>query len=152
MSAQILHKRTLSATGILWLFVGLVLTLGVLGSGIANNGFAWAWSLATTQQPERYTQLYFENPAHLPNYAPARKVQTIAFHIANHEDSTQTYLYQITRAVAGSTSVERGSATIRNGQDVRVVTHFTIPKPLQIEEITITLSGRTESLTFRSQS
>jgi len=148
-----LRQREGAATFLTWAFL---LALGLLAIFVATAAsgvnFSQAWTLATTHQPERYSELYFEDPGHLPAYAPAGKLQVVYFHIVNHEHQSQHYQYSITRTIGGVTSELHGSVDARDGQDVRQALQFVIPKPLEQAKITVQLLNSNQQLTFRSQS
>lgn|GEM_PF-1023305 len=124
----------------------------ILGTNVFRSGITQAWSLATSHQPERYTELYFNNPAQLPSYAPAHKSQSVAFTIVNHEAQTRTYTYTVQTTVGKVTTSRTASVTLRDGQTVTDTIHFTIPLPNEQAYSAVKLLGTSQILAFRSQS
>ncbi|HEU4966139.1 MAG TPA: DUF1616 domain-containing protein [Candidatus Saccharimonadales bacterium] len=124
----------------------------VLGTNLFRSSITEAWSLATSHQPERYTELYFDNPAQLPSYAPAGKSQKVPFTIVNHEAATRTYTYTVQTTIGTVTTSRTVTVTLRNGQAATDTVRFAIPLPNEQAHTTITLLGTNQSLTFRSQS
>jgi len=72
------------------------MVIGIGGIILANNSsprFHRALAAATTHQPERYTELYFNDQTRLPIKAAVNRTQMFSFELANHENSTKTYTY-----------------------------------------------------------
>lgn len=141
------------ADAILWLFViALLLGTAAVSLATAHRSLSLAWHSATTHQPERYTQLYFTDPAHLPAFAPLGKPQVIPFRIVNHEHASKTYTYETQVTIAGKTSAYRGTVTLADGQGADETLGFTIPAARMQAAITVRLVGTGQTLSFRSSS
>ncbi len=147
------HQRVSGAAYLTWAFLLLLVLSVVLIATIASGiSLGQAWTLATTHQPERYSELYFADPGHLPTYAPASKEQIIYFYIVNHEHQSQLYTYQVMQTIGTATTVTEASVYVRDGQDAQQKVQFIIPKPLQQAIITVRLLHSNLQLSFRSQS
>jgi hypothetical protein len=146
-------KRVNGSVITLWAFlIGLIVSCGIVMVLGNSNSITAALTQASSHQPEKYTSLYFEDPGHLPSYAATGIVHTIYFHIVDHEQQARTYTYQIAMVIAGSSSVQSAAIQVANGQNVRQLLRFTIPKPNSSATIMVTLVGSSEQLLFRSHS
>ncbi len=146
------HKEG-NTSSILWLFLAILLfAVALTVTATSHLSLTDIWRNAATHQPERYSELYFDNPARLPGYAPAKKRQTVRFHIVNHEHSTAVYRYRTTVTIGGVTATHNGSAELADGQAAAEALSFTIPHPNETALITIKLVGTNQQLTFRSKS
>lgn len=114
---------------------------------------ARALALATTHQPETYTELYFVNNRQLPSLAPAGKTQTFAFGITNHEARTVTYRYVVSMTIDGnSVPAQTGSVVLASGQSRTLKAGFRLAEPGKSAVIGVNLAGRGEQIDFRSRS
>lgn len=123
-----------------------------LGTNLFQDNIARAWSFATSHQPERYTELYFNDPAHLPSYAPAGKIQSVVFVIVNHEAEARTYTYRMSIRIGKVTTTRTATVTLRDGQSATGTIQFKIPLPNEQVYGTVDLLGTGQHLAFRSQS
>jgi hypothetical protein len=113
---------------------------------------AHAFSLATSHQPERYSELYFTNSTHLPFSVPLGQTKAFDFRIVNHEASKTTYTYLVLLEVDGvSTQIERGTVTLEDGRSADVTVPYTPPRPNISAQITVQLIDRAEQIAFRSR-
>jgi hypothetical protein len=129
----------------------MVIAFGI-GTFSTHGSIAQAFTLATTHQPERYSQLYFDNPARLPSYAPTGKTQTVPFSVVNNNTEEMTYTYRVTTTIGATTTSTVHSLRLANGQVTQLTTQFVIPKPLTKAHIVIQLLGTNEQLTLESTS
>ncbi len=71
-------------------------------------------TLATTRQPEPFTELYFTSPEHLGKTFTPNEPQIVRFTVRNHEGHTQIYSYVIyldgVQAASGTTSIADNDA------------------------------------------
>jgi len=131
----------------------LVITGGIYTGITHKSAIAHAFTLATTHQPERFTELYFNNSAHLPLYAPAGKLQHITFHIGNHEAHSVSYGYVALMTSNGNVTVlSRGNVTVVDTQGHDILLSFSLPAPNSAAQISVTLTGRPEHITFKARS
>jgi uncharacterized membrane protein len=114
-----------------------------------------AITLATTRQPEGYTELWFNaSAAHpLPSSAPAGKATQFSFHIANHETRSVTYRYLVTLAVANSVAqIGAGTVTLGDGKSADVTSGFTMPVPSATGLVGVQLVNPAQHIFFRTYS
>jgi uncharacterized membrane protein len=139
------------------IMVAAYVTLVLLAAAITMTGSSHgniynAALLASSHQPENFTELYFLHPSQLPQYSPAGKRTTVYFHIQNDSDVTQTYQYLVTLQDPDKTTKNSGAVAISANSGKSIAYNFTIPKPSEKVVITISIPGTEEYLTFRSQS
>lgn len=138
---------------ILWLFAAaLLVSTAAVCIAAAPHNLKQTWQNATTHQPERYTQLYFTDPAHLPAFARPGKAQIITFRIVNHEHTGKIYTYETRVTIAGKTSTHRGTVMLADGQSANETLGFTIPAARMQAAIAVRLVGTSQTITFRSTS
>lgn len=120
---------------------------------LAHTSVASAVRLATTHQPERFTELYFNNHRLLPAVVKPKTARKLSFHIANHESHTVTYHYAVIQsAAAGAASVQTGTVTLASNQGADEVATYTAPAVPEPFTVMVALMGRPEAISFRSQS
>jgi uncharacterized membrane protein len=136
------------------LIAGLVLTIVALTSTYAT-ALRHAYTLATSHQPETFTELYF-NSSHaspLPTSAPVGKVRTFSFHITNHENQPYSYHYTVGLRVNNQARlVKSGDIKLSNGQSADITVPFSMSVPEAVGEITVSLQNPQEHISFRSES
>jgi hypothetical protein len=129
--------------------ISLVLFIVACVAITNKDSISHAFTLATTHQPERSTELYFVNSRLLPSYSPATKPQHVTFRITNHEARQVVYTYVVTQDV---TKLVQNTVTLNDGQSADVTFAFTIPTPVTATTLSVTLVGRSEHIDFRSKS
>jgi Protein of unknown function (DUF1616) len=93
----------------------------------AINRQLHAWKVLP--EPERLTELYFSDHAHLPGYYIPGDAQNVAFTVHNLEYRTTSYKYTITQQSRdGSQTQELGSGnfTIKEGQYQKTTVSITL--------------------------
>ncbi|HSX32748.1 MAG TPA: hypothetical protein VLF91_00200 [Candidatus Saccharimonadales bacterium] len=122
-------------------------------SVVYQHQIARALTLATTHQPERYSELYFDDSAHLPLFSLNGKVQHVSFRIVNHEAATTTYHYAVTITTNGvATSLADARVTLADGKTADIPFTYLITTPNTPAQISVQLVGRSEHITFRTKS
>ena len=145
----LLLKRSVLVAGGAIIITSLV--IGVVSQVPALKNAA---TLATSHQPERFTELYFKNATKLPNRVTAGKRMDVSFAIANHEATTKTYQYQVTVVDETSNQTVRTSrafATILDGKTRIIPINFTFPNVNKNYSLEIQLVNRSEVIKFRSR-
>jgi uncharacterized membrane protein len=127
----------------------IIISVAIVGVTIYRGPIVQAFTLATTHQPETYTELYFVNSSALPTYAPAQKNQNVTFHITNHEAKQMNYTYAI---VQDGVQLSRSTVTLSNGQGIDIPFSFMIAQPSSATQISVHLENRSEHIDFRSKS
>ena len=139
---------------LLLLVVGfLILVSAIFISTFSTDGdISKAFTLATTHQPERYTQLYFTSPAKLPSYAATGQTQTVPFSVVNDNAQPVSYSYQVITTIGNVTTRTSSSFRLASGRTIYLTTQFTIPTPLTKAHLVIKLLNTDEQLTLASTS
>ncbi|HKU18054.1 MAG TPA: hypothetical protein VJP80_02160 [Candidatus Saccharimonadales bacterium] len=146
-------QRVLASRVVIIAIVALLCIGASAAALIHRHTIAHAFTLATTHQPERYSELYFDNSAHLPLYSPAYKAERVSFHIANHQGKTTTYAYRVVFQVGAKTSVLRsGSVTIADGSSADISVTYTMSAPNLSGQLNVQLEGRSEHIAYRMKS
>ena len=153
MSGRKATNKIILPNAILWLFL-VILISAAGGIALKTSGYDLrsVWDLAATRQPERYSELYFNSPAHLPVFAAQRKPQVVPFTIVNHEHQQNAYRVETTVIVDGVSTVRIDAVTLRDGQSATEQVRFTMPGPYKSAMITVRLLGTSLQLTLRSKS
>jgi hypothetical protein len=116
---------------------------------INRQNIANAFVLATTHQPERFTELYFVNSSLLPSYTPTAKIQHITFRITNHEAYPIAYTYIIAQ---DTSQLAKNTITLSDAQSTDVTFTYSIPTPKTGTILSVSLINRTEHIAFRTKS
>jgi hypothetical protein len=128
------------------------ITLIVLGFKF-HGTIGQAYSLATTHQPEPYSELYFTNPSKLPLYSPAGKLEVLNFVITNHEGSRHNYSYSIEETRQGHSQTYQSTVfSLADGASLTRSVSYILPRSYQSIKITISLDGSSQQINFMSKS
>jgi len=102
----------LSRSNIIVLLLGLAILVAILGSLYFETGpiYGELKNLNLIPVPERFTELYFQDPATLPNSVAKGKTLSFSFVIHNVEGATTTYPY-----VAYFESSDNTKSVLQNG-------------------------------------
>jgi uncharacterized membrane protein len=110
-------------------------------------------ALATTKQPEAFTELYFGDHLHLPKQVEAGRVATVSYHITNHEGASAVYHPRVTLYENGSPrDLGQTAILLQDGQGQDLAIGFTPQSSGANLELVIDLPDRHQSIHFRSQS
>ena len=131
--------------------VGLLLTPLVLAA------FEWRSQLiptvqsATQRQPEKYSELYFAEPEHLPKQLNPGEPTSLDFVIVNHEATEFQYHYQVFIAKNDAPgTATTGEVKLNNGQQ----THQNVTIPAQKAgeqlQVIIRLPEKNQEIWFRT--
>ena len=142
-------KKSYISKVVLPIAASLIL-IPALWFGVHTNAF----KLATTRQPEPFTELYFVKPEALPRQIDAGKAYTQSFAIANHENQTVTYTYQV--SVTDANGVKTDTPVKVNIASASTVTRsFTYTEPTANQPdvlITVTLINKNQNIQFHVKS
>jgi hypothetical protein len=112
-----------------------------------------AVALATTRQPEAYTELYFAAPSQLPRTIAAGKPTTFSYRITSHLTTTTTFKAYVTIVENGSSRlIKTDSLTLAPGKTGTANVTFTTPKSNTRLEVIVDLPARHQHIHFKSQS
>ena len=129
----------------------VVLTIAIYISNSRSINHVVA--LASTHQPETYTELYFVSPNTLPAHVAQGVVSKFSFGVTSHQSNATNYGYEITDTTPDGVSVvTRGSLILQNSGTEQKTVNFTIAKANTSALIQISLVGTNKKISFWSQS
>lgn len=107
-----------------------------------------AWQLLP--QPERFTELYFNNYLQLPKTAVARKAFSFSFTIHNLEGAPTTYPYQVYFEYPnGNQAVfEDGSVTVPDGATSSIPVAYQFPASDLVGQVVVELTSLGQKIDF----
>ncbi|HSW66419.1 MAG TPA: DUF1616 domain-containing protein [Bacillota bacterium] len=128
--------------------LGLGLFL-VLAAGFVAVSHTQAYKLATTHQPERFTELYFTHPDALPARAEPGSKLPVAFTLHNQESRDTTYNYRITFTDQGGTvTLVTHSLQLKTNQQRAITEDIVIPTGDTRGEVSVQLIHEDQSVHF----
>jgi hypothetical protein len=131
----------------------VMITASVAAYLVLTPSGADALRLATTKQPERFTELYFNNTGALPTQVTAGKLYTFSFDVTNREYTTTEYLAQTSIVTGTSTTPLRNyTFELREGASQNESVTFKAPEAGTQFELMVTLPNQNETIYFRSAS
>lgn len=110
---------------------------------------------ATTHQPERYTELYFNDPTTLPSTVARGTKLSVGFSAHNVEARGMNYTYTISYITnkGAVLATEQGGFRLSNGSSKTITNDITIPKTYSgAAEIQVELTNINQSIHFWVQS
>jgi hypothetical protein len=131
-----------------WPFVVAVAAV-LVGASLVSPSGRHQWDVSIFRQPDNYTTLSFEGPAHLPSAAPSGTPVDLAFAVGNKEGHRVVYSYIVTsaNADAGAGVVLEHSTVAVSANHTRVVRITVVPQCTTAScRVTITLPSETESI------
>lgn len=130
--------------------------LAIFGLIVLVNVNPWLheqWVLSTTEQPERLTELYFDNPNNLPATVTAGKPVTVSYHVHNLEAQQTTYQVRVSLVVNGKVqTISQRSFVLPDDASVSIPVSFSASAAHQNLELVVDLLNENESIDFRSAS
>jgi uncharacterized membrane protein len=131
----------------------LVFVAIVAGCIWQRGAIRHAYHLATSHQPETYTELYFANVTKLPGQVTAGKTYTYTVHVTNHQAKTVRYRVVATVAIShAATTVTQATITLRDGQGADKEFTLNMPKTQESAVITVSLPDQGQHIEFKSKS
>lgn len=133
--------------------VATVLVISMIAVALPfRTSLVHALKLATTHQPERFSELYFAQPDMLPKNLHIGEIADVGFVVTNHEDGQHTYRYQVVFMLDGQAMATRtGAFTLEDQQST--TQKVTIPAqstPGQLR-IIIRLVDKDQTIHFRTE-
>lgn len=109
-----------------------------------------AFTLATTRQPERLTELFFADPTHIPTNVTQGQPLNVSFVVHNLESQTMSYPYTITftDAQGVTTPLGDGTTTLPDSAAQNITKQVTVPVGDGRGEITVQLPTKKQSIHF----
>lgn len=105
--------------------------------------------LATTAQPENYTELYFEDHQILPERAVQGNFYSFRFTVHNLENADVNYPYEVTITGDGRKQVlDKQSVLIKNKGSKTLKEAFILNKPVNSAEVAVNLINKNQQIDF----
>jgi hypothetical protein len=119
---------------------------------LSNQSARRAIMLATTHQPERFTELYFNNHQLLPTQIPAGKPITFSYHVTNHEAGPVVYYARVSIVANGKVELLKyDTVTLADGEGRDRSVVFTESLPNQNLQLIVELPNQSQSIYFRTK-
>lgn len=100
-------------------------------------------------KPEKMTELYFNDPAHLPSSATSNQIISLAFVIHNLETTDYQYVYEVSVNVNGIRHiVDRGKVLVKNNQYYVKNENFNLMNSPGRQEVVVELTNLHQSIDF----
>lgn len=143
------HRRVLR-------FLRAIIGLGILveiGLLAYTPDAAAVWAKLTTRQPERFTELYFSDPAKLPKQVKVNQTSDFTYRIVNHEAGITAYHAYVTLYENGvAKRIQADNPVVPAGSSRELHVRFTPTTPNAELQLEITLPAQHQTIHFRSQS
>jgi hypothetical protein len=133
------------------LVLGVILVVGVLifinlDRGFVHNELA---ALYLIPQPEKLTELYFDNSTHLPGTTTSGKEISFAFVIHNLETTDYQYTYSIAVNVSGTKHIiDSGNILVKDNQYYVKNEKFNPGNLHGRQEVVVELTNKQQSIDF----
>jgi hypothetical protein len=133
------------------LFVGVIVVLGMLiffnlDRASINNQLA---KLDLIPQPEKLTELYFNNNTELPSSVPPNHVISFTFVIHNLETTDYQYAYNVSVLANGSRHIiDSGTVLVKNNQYYLKSENFNLTNVSGKQDVIVELTNKRQSIDF----
>ena len=142
------YKLILSVSLLLLLVLVIVLVDPVSKFNKDFPGVRKAFALATTVQPERLTELYFENSSNLPKNIIPHQKYAFAFTIHNLEGRLMTYPYVVSIQTPNLIVIhDKGQVLLKNGE-AKSISENIGPFENIKSQIVVELVNRNQNISF----
>jgi hypothetical protein len=107
-------------------------------------------NLKLIPMPERFTELYFENPSTLPKQIIAKKPISFAFTIHNLEGVTTTYPYTVFLQYpsANPSTIVSNTVTIADNASTTITISYVFPESNRQVKVGVDLTSLNQSIDF----
>lgn len=146
-------RRRIAQAGVVLVVCGLVAFAGMYLTTKYQEQIVSAAS-ALRRQTEPYTELYFGDPSKLPLNVASGREMVFGFVITNHEVSDMDYTYRVTVSAPGMQApqvVREETINLKRGDGIEKAVRYTPSASGQLYTFRIELVGRSEQISFRSQ-
>ncbi len=107
------------------------------------------WTLATTVQPETFTELYFENHTQLPNSIEPNKTYNFSFTLHNLEYRDMNYPYEVYIDADGTKQMlDQNTVFVKNAGYKTIAESFTPTVPMGRVKIVANLINKNQQISF----
>ncbi len=130
----------------------LVAALGVPVAAIATHlpAARRIITLATTHQPERFTELYFNAPQTLPTSVSINTKYEFSYTVANHEAAARTYRFETYYLVNGQKHVlSQGTIALSAGQSSSFALSFVATQVSQAYQVGVSLPDLSQDIVLK---
>jgi len=134
-----------------FLLIGVALVVGSLTFFNSNRASVYneLMALDLIPQPEKLTELYFNDNANLPASATSNQVVSFEFVIHNLETTDYQYVYNVDVITNGTRhTVDSGSILVKNNQYYLKSEKFNLMNSLGSQEVVVELTNKQQSIDF----
>jgi hypothetical protein len=128
--------------------VGLSIVMGAYYVISHQNETAKELSLATTKQPEAFTELYFVDPEAVPNsLTTAAQDIPITFAISNRESRAMDYTYRVSfKDTQHTVTLPDGKVTLQDGQSQSITQTIAVPEGKNRGEVSVQILNKSQAI------
>src|SRR5450759_2491273 len=133
------------------LLIGVTLVVGMLIFFNLNRASVYneLVALYIIPQPEKLTELYFNNNANLPSSAKSNQIVSFAFVIHNLETTDYQYVYNVDVIANGTRhTVDSGNVLVKNNQFYLKSEKFNLMNSPGSQEVIVELTNKQQSIDF----
>lgn len=141
-----------------WIGRTTLLLFSIAAIEFCITGLLWLYDIpsikqtivyATTIQPERFTELYFENHRDLPKNPTPFVQQSFAFTIHNLEYHTMTYHYEVSiQSKNEKQMIETGQITLKQNDYKTIHESFELTEQMNDAQVVVALLNKNEKIYF----
>lgn len=133
--------------------ITISILMGIIAIGLSTPILSHDFALATSEKPEPYTELYFNNLLSLPPSIKSGKQQNLNYTIANHEGRLNAYTYHVLILEDSVVkTVINKTVAIDSEQSVSLPITFIATKSRATIEVIVELPEQHQSIHFRTAS
>ena len=149
MSIKRLRNKSLRLTFLLFIFALAFGSIIFAGPSRLSQAIA----LASTHQPEKFTELYFIDQLHLPILVKPKVENNFSFRIINHEGTTTDYSYIVYQQTQqGEIVMSHGEVSLQAEKSAQIKSGFKIDNSNTRADIVVSINNGTQKIYFRTQS
>ena len=128
-------------------FIALTVSLGFYAWSIP--GVKRTIALATTVQPESYTELYFDDHTQLPSLVVPGKIYTFSFTIHNLENRDMLYSYDTYVSAGGlRLLIDKDTVSIKNNESKTIRESFMVTSVPPRSQVVVAIVNRNQQIDF----
>ncbi len=151
---NIIHEKNIKLryriAKILYVIGAVELVIFSYFSITANKTIMNDITLATTVQPERFTELYFENHLSLPSAVTIGTSYSFTFTIHNLEyrDTLYPYDVYILNPNGSKTLIDKNAVMMKNNQYFTHTEKFILTQDISRQEVVVNLTSKNQQIDF----
>ena len=130
--------------------IGIAIILGISYVALHPAEAGRELAMATTQQPEPYTELYFDNPEELPGTIPTETTALpVVFILRSHEPQATEFIYRVSfKDAQNTTALPDGKLILQPGESKSIAQTITVPAGRTRGEVSVQIVNKSQSLRF----